>query len=177
MADAAEPLVWWARHAKSVVSSSFAIPPSEDHRPTASAESGSGSRDRTRQAAAAKARNRRAARDGGAQTDQVRAGRSRPVPLSLTLDPRTPPGAAQAELDVNGEQRSVVVHITEDVALALSPDEIVLPGAPVTFEKRVVFTNEGNVPVHVKALGAVVLEDDAAHCRACAARCRTSATR
>ena len=98
---------------------------------------------------------------------KVRAGQSRPVPLSLTLDPRTPPGTYQAELDVNGEQRSVVVHVTEDVALALSPDEIVLPGrAGEKFEKRVVFTNEGNVPVHVKALGAVVLEDEAAHCRA-----------
>jgi hypothetical protein len=98
---------------------------------------------------------------------KVRAGQSRPVPLSLTLDPRTPPGTYQAELDVDGEQRSVVVHVTEDVALALSPDEIVLPGrAGEKFEKRVVFTNEGNVPVHVKALGAVVLEDDAAHCRA-----------
>lgn len=98
---------------------------------------------------------------------KVRAGQTRPVPLSLTLDPRTPPGTYQAELDVNGEQRSVVVHVTEDVALALSPDEIVLPAhAGEKFEKRVVFTNEGNVPVHVKALGAVVLEDDAAHCRA-----------
>jgi hypothetical protein len=98
---------------------------------------------------------------------KVRAGQSRPVPLSLTLDPRTPPGTYQAELDVGGEQRSVVVHVTEDVALALSPDEIVLPGrAGEKFEKRVVFTNEGNVPVHVKAIGAVVLEDEAAHCRA-----------
>jgi hypothetical protein len=98
---------------------------------------------------------------------KVRAGQSRPVPLSLTLDPRTPPGTYEAELDVDGEQRSVVVHVTEDVALALSPDEIVLPGrAGEKFEKRVVFTNEGNVPVHVKALGAVVLEDEAAHCRA-----------
>ena len=37
---------------------------------------------------------------------KVRAGQSRPVPLSLTLDPRTPPGTYQAELDVDGEQRS-----------------------------------------------------------------------
>jgi hypothetical protein len=87
---------------------------------------------------------------------KVRAGQSRPVPLSLTLDPRTPPGTYQAELDVDGEQRSVVVHVTEDVSLALSPDEIVLPGrAGEKFEKRVVFTNEGNVPVQVKTLGAV----------------------
>ena len=98
---------------------------------------------------------------------KVRAGQSRPVPLSLTLDPRTPPGTYQAELDVAGEQRSVVVHVTDDVALALSPDEIVLPGrAGEKFETRVVFTHEGNVPVQVKAIGAVVLEDDAAHCRA-----------
>jgi hypothetical protein len=98
---------------------------------------------------------------------KVRAGQSRPVPLSLTLDPRTPPGTYQAELDVNGQQRSVVVHVTEDVALVFSPDEIVLPGRPgEKFEKRVVFTNEGNVPVDVKTIGAVVLEDDAAHCRA-----------
>lgn len=98
---------------------------------------------------------------------KVRAGQSRPVPLALTLDPRTPPGTYQAALDIDGQQRSVVVHVTEDVALSLSPDEIVLPGrAGEKFQKRVVFTNDGNVPVYVKTLGAVVLEDDAAHCRA-----------
>ena len=97
----------------------------------------------------------------------VRPGQSRPVPVALTLDPRTPPGTYQGELDVDGEQRSVVMHITEDVELSISPDEIVLPGRPgEKFSKQVVFTNEGNVPVTVKPLGAIVLEDEAAHCRA-----------
>jgi hypothetical protein len=97
----------------------------------------------------------------------VRPGQARPVPVALALDPRTPPGTYQGELDMDGEQRSVVMHITEDVELSIAPDEIVLPGRPgEKFQKQVVFTNEGNVAVDVKALGAIVLEDEAAHCRA-----------
>ena len=52
---------------------------------------------------------------------KVRAGQSRPVPLSLTLDPRTPPGTYQAELDIDGEQRSVVVHVTERHGAGAAP--------------------------------------------------------
>jgi hypothetical protein len=97
----------------------------------------------------------------------VRAGQSRPVPLALALDPTTPPGTYHAELDIDGEQRTVVMHVTEEVALSIAPHELVLanhPGEKV--EKQVVFTNNGNVPLTVKSIGGVVLDDELAHCRA-----------
>lgn len=97
----------------------------------------------------------------------VRPGQARDVPLALSLDPRTPPGTYHAELDIDGEQRSVVVHVTEDVSLTISPDQVVLPNKPgEKIKKRVVITNEGNVEIAVNALGAVVLDEELAHCRA-----------
>lgn len=100
----------------------------------------------------------------------VRPGQARPVPVSLSLDPRTPPGTYHAELDVGGEQRAVVLHVTEDVALSIAPAELVLPnrgtGKAQKIQKQVVITNEGNVPVTVKAVGTVVLDEELAHCRA-----------
>lgn len=97
----------------------------------------------------------------------VRPGQSRPVPVALALDPRTPPGTYHADLDVEGERRSVVLHVIEDVALTIAPSDIVIPNrSGETIQKRVVFTNEGNVAVTVRSLGAVVLDEELAHCRA-----------
>jgi hypothetical protein len=97
----------------------------------------------------------------------VRAGQTRPVPVALSLDPRTPPGTYHAELDLAGEQRAVVMHITEEVAIGIAPPDVVLlnhPGEKV--HRQVVFTNDGNVPLAIKSLGLVVLDEDLAHCRA-----------
>lgn len=97
----------------------------------------------------------------------VRAGQSRPVPLSIALDPTTPPGTYEAELEIDGEERQVLVHVTEDVSLVLEPAELVLahrPGGKV--EKQVVFRNTGNVPVTIRSIGTVVLDEELAHCRA-----------
>jgi len=97
----------------------------------------------------------------------VRPGQSRPVPVALELDPRTPPGTYHAELTVNDQKRDVVMHVTEDVSLQIMPDEIVLdsvPGGKAT--KRVVFSNLGNVPIQVRAIGTVVLDEELVHCRA-----------
>jgi hypothetical protein len=97
----------------------------------------------------------------------VRPGQSRHVPVALTLDPRTPPGTYEAQLDVDGEQRNVIMHVTEDVALSISPQPLVIPNRPKEkVQKQVVFTNEGNVPITVKSIGTVVLDDEMAHCRA-----------
>jgi hypothetical protein len=97
----------------------------------------------------------------------VRPGQSRPVSVALALDPGTPPGTYHAELDVDGEQRTVVMHVTEDVTLSIAPQQIVIANRPgEKIKKRVVFTNEGNVPLTVKNLGPVVLDDEQAHCRA-----------
>ena len=97
----------------------------------------------------------------------VRPGQSRPVPVALTLDPRTPPGTYEAQLDIDGEQRSVVLHVTEDVALSISPQPLVIQNRPKEkVRKQVMLTNEGNVPITVRSIGTVVLDDEMAHCRA-----------
>jgi len=97
----------------------------------------------------------------------VRPGQSRQVPVALELDPRTPPGTYHAELTVNDQKRDVVMHVTEDVSLQIMPDEIVLdstPGGKTT--KTVVFSNLGNVPVQIRTIGTVVLDEELVHCRA-----------
>jgi hypothetical protein len=97
----------------------------------------------------------------------VRAGQSRPVPIALALDPTTPPGTYHAQLEIEGEQRNVVLHVIEDVSLEVMPQELVLPSrAGEKVEKQVVFSNTGNVPVNVKTIGTVVLDSELAHCRA-----------
>jgi hypothetical protein len=61
----------------------------------------------------------------------------------------------------------VVMHVTENVALELAPEDIVLPNrAGEKFKRTVVFTNHGNVAVPIRALGTVVLDEELVHCRA-----------
>ena len=97
----------------------------------------------------------------------VRPGQSRPVPVALELDPRTPPGTYHAELMLEDQRRAVVVHVTEDVSLELAPEDIVLPNrAGEKFTRTVVFANHGNVDIPIRALGTVVLDEELVHCRA-----------
>jgi hypothetical protein len=68
---------------------------------------------------------------------------------------------------VNGQQRMVVIHVTEDVELTIAPREIVLPNKPgEKVKKRVVFTNVGNVAISIRSIGTVVLDEELVHCRA-----------
>ena len=97
----------------------------------------------------------------------VRAGRTHPVPVVLALDPSTPPGTYHASLDVGGEERPVVVHVTEHVSAQMAPSDLVLPNHPrEKVQKQVVFTNLGNLPFTVRSIGTVVLDDELSHCRA-----------
>jgi len=97
----------------------------------------------------------------------VRPGQSRHVPVTLTFEDATPPGTYEAQLEVEGERQSVIIHVTEEVALSIAPQQIVLPNrAGERVRKRVVFTNQGNVPVTVSSIGTVVLDEELVHCRA-----------
>jgi hypothetical protein len=96
----------------------------------------------------------------------VRPGRSRSVSLKMALDPTTPPGEYDAELEAGGEVKPVKVHVIEKVDIRLFPDRLIVREAPGgTAVKRVVIRNDGNVPVTVGDIGAVVLEDDRLQCR------------
>ena len=97
----------------------------------------------------------------------VRGGQTRVVPLMLNLAPTTPPGTYHAEIDVDGHLQPVVVHVTEDVAFSIEPSTVVVPNRPgEKVKKQIIVTNSGNVAVSMKSIGAVVLDDELAHCKA-----------
>ena len=59
------------------------------------------------------------------------------------------------------------MHVTEDVSFSIEPAELVLPNRPgEKIKKEVVFSNVGNVPLAVRTIGTVVLDEELAHCRA-----------
>lgn len=96
----------------------------------------------------------------------IRPGQSGPVSLSLSLDPYTPPGEYQAEVDVAGQTQPVVMLVTEKVLLRISPPEVVvenLPGQKI--KKQVVLSNRGNVSLHFGEFGAIYLDDELLVCR------------
>jgi hypothetical protein len=97
----------------------------------------------------------------------VRPGQTRMVPIVLKLDATTSPGTYQAQLDVDGVVREVVVHVIEDVSFSIEPRDLVIPNRPgQKIQKQIVVANTGNMPVVVKTIGALVLDEELAHCRA-----------
>lgn len=97
---------------------------------------------------------------------RLKAGDSRSVKVKMAVDPFTPPGEYEAELEVGGEVRAVTVHVTEKLDLNLNPSKLVLRAAPgATVSRRIVVRNNGNVPLTIGEIGAVVLEDERIECR------------
>ncbi|HLV33548.1 MAG TPA: hypothetical protein VKY59_00480 [Spirillospora sp.] len=96
----------------------------------------------------------------------MRPGRSRSVSLKMTIDPYTPPGEYDAQLEIGGETKPVKVHVVEKVDLSLHPDRLVIREAPGgTVTRRIVIQNKGNVPLVIGEIGAVPLEDERLECR------------
>ena len=96
----------------------------------------------------------------------LRPGHTRRVPLSLALDPHTPPGEYQAELTIGDRIKPVTLNVVENIELNISPGRFVLANeAGATVTRRVVLTNQGNVPLKIGEIGAVPLDDDLIVCR------------
>lgn len=96
----------------------------------------------------------------------IRPGHTGPVSLSVSLDPYTPPGEYHAEMDMAGRMVPVVMRVTERVDLRISPAELVIENRPdQTFQKQIVVTNTGNVPLTIGKLGSVFLDDELLICR------------
>lgn len=97
----------------------------------------------------------------------LRPGQARRVPLALELDPRTPPGEYDVELDLVGVRQPFRLIVTEHADVSLEPDEIVIENRPgETIERTVVVTNLGNLPISVPKIGSIGLDDELGHCRA-----------
>ncbi len=97
----------------------------------------------------------------------LRPGQLRRLPLQLALSPNTPPGEYHAEVQVGGQVRQIVMHVTELVRLEIDPDPVVVENLPgETLTKQVVFSNRGNVPLRLAEIGAVALDEEFQNCRA-----------
>jgi hypothetical protein len=90
----------------------------------------------------------------------VRAHQQQRGPVTISVDPGTPPGEYRAEIELAGGTRPVVLHVTESIDLTVHPQSIVVLNQRGTQRRRVVVTNEGNVPFAVGDLGDVDLESD-----------------
>jgi hypothetical protein len=96
----------------------------------------------------------------------VRPGERRRVPVKFALSPTTPPGEYHAEIQLAEHTWPVVMHVTEKLALEISPSRLVLhnnPGATVT--RQVILSNLGNVPITIEELAAIPLDDELLQCR------------
>jgi hypothetical protein len=87
------------------------------------------------------------------------------VTLAVSVDPFTAPGTYEAEL-VHGETRQPVKFIVTGSPLTvLSPSRLLLTQRHRRTEHQVLVRNDGNVPLTIEDLGALVLEDMELQCR------------
>ncbi len=94
------------------------------------------------------------------------AGSTTRVPVRLRLDPCTPPGRHEVEVEVGGARTTAVVEVAEHPRARITPAELATRGAPgATVLARVVVSNLGNVPVPLDRLGAVTMEERGGVCR------------
>jgi hypothetical protein len=95
----------------------------------------------------------------------IHPGQSQRVPLTFDLGRHTPPGEYRGELKVGGRTHPLVMHVAEAVRLRVSPDQIVIDqSAGATVFKRVVLSNEGNVPLTIGEIGGVMLGEELMLC-------------
>jgi hypothetical protein len=69
----------------------------------------------------------------------------------VTMDPRTPPGTYERQLQVGGNTRKVKMIVNENVSINLSPTALTLLGVEKnkTYTQEVMLTNTGNVAINV----------------------------
>jgi hypothetical protein len=89
-------------------------------------------------------------------------------PVRLRLHRETPPGEHEIVMRLeNGQESRVLVRVDEQAALRVRPTTLELAGHPGEWVVRTVTVeNVGNVPAELGKLGSVILDEDAAFCRA-----------
>jgi hypothetical protein len=96
----------------------------------------------------------------------LRPREERAAPFSISLDPLTPPGEYHVELNVSGQSLPAVLSVAEAVALRVEPQSVVVANdAAVRVKKKIILSNEGNVPLDIGDIGDVELRDDLAQPR------------
>lgn len=91
----------------------------------------------------------------------LRSRQQRQVSIAIALPAATPAGEYRAEIDVMGEGRQAVLHVTEAVSLRVEPRTLWVANEPHrSHRKRLTITNDGNVPAALSDLHDVALRDD-----------------
>ncbi|WP_406829326.1 hypothetical protein ABEG17_09990 [Pedococcus sp. KACC 23699] len=86
----------------------------------------------------------------GSAAAVVAPGATAQVPVSVRLDPSTPPGDHVAELEVAGLRREVVLRVEPDLALRVSPRRVLATEGEQVLTLTV--SNEGNVAIPLAAV-------------------------
>lgn len=83
------------------------------------------------------------------------------IPLSVAIDPSTPPGEYRAELNLVGQTRPVLLQVTEFFHLKVLPRSLVVINQPdLRQTKQLVITNDGNVAFTIADSARVDLWND-----------------
>ena len=93
----------------------------------------------------------------GSAAAVIAPGATAQVPISVRLDPSTPPGDHVAEIEVGGLRRAVVLRVEPDLALRVSPRRVLATEGdqPLT----VTVSNEGNVAIPLAAVQRARTDD------------------
>lgn len=96
----------------------------------------------------------------------LRPGQDARARVQVHLDPSTPPGQYQAQLALGDHGYPAVLHVTENVALDISPDSVAIENRPGSRSmKQIVVRNRGNVPLTIGSPGPVPLDEELIRCR------------
>jgi len=88
------------------------------------------------------------------------------VTVKLSIDPQAPPGEYNADLVVGEHRYPVQLHVAESISLSVAPAQLMVENRPGSrVQKRMFFTNAGNVPLQIGNIGAVVLDDELLACK------------
>jgi hypothetical protein len=93
----------------------------------------------------------------GAATAIIAPGATAAVPVAVPLDPSTPPGRLEGEMELGGVSRPVVVEVAPHLSLDLTPSRVL--ATPGRQELTLVVTNTGNVRMPLSSR-AVASTDD-----------------
>ena len=93
----------------------------------------------------------------GTATAIIAPGATATVPVTVPLAPTTPPGRQDAEMELGGVRRPVVVSVAPHLSLGLSPQRVL--AVPGRQDVTLVVTNAGNVPMPLSAR-AIARTDD-----------------
>ena len=89
-----------------------------------------------------------------------------PLRIKARIHSQTPPGVYAAELAVGDQRVPVEIHVSEQVALEITPSELLVENRPGSRQlKQITLHNAGNVPLHIGNFGAVVLDDELVECK------------